>query len=256
MLRSVSEVINYTLAAEDGEIGRCKDFLFDEEYWTVRYMVADTGKWLPGKKVLISPFSLKDPEWATRYFPVGLTREQIEKAPSLDEDAPVSRLYEQKHFDYYGWPYYWAGGYAWGTGPYPYYIPAPAASPPVLDEEVRQRQENIEPEESHLRSVSEIKGYHIQAEDGEIGHVEDFIVEDDVWTIRYMVVDTRNWLPGRKVLVSPGWVESFSWADNKVSVGLTTEAIKTGPEYDPSEPINREYETRLYDFYGRPKYWE
>lgn len=254
MLRSISELFNYTLHAADGEIGRCKDFLFDDEHWTIRYMVADTGKWLPGRKVLISPISLGEPRWTTRQFPVKLTKEQIEKSPSLDEEAPVSRLYEKKHFDYYNWPYYWAGGSIWGAMPYPYVPATPLPSEEL--EKIRERAENIEPEKSHLRSVKEIKGYHIKAEDGEIGHVEDFIVEDEVWTIRYMVVDTRNWLPGRKVLVSPGWIKAISWAENEVVVSLTVEGIKNGPEYDPSQPINREYEVLLYDFYGRPKYWE
>jgi hypothetical protein len=253
MLRSVSEIMNYTLAAKDGEIGRCKDFLFDDQHWTIRYMVADTGKWLPGRKVLISPLSLEEPEWATKKFPVTLTKEQIEKSPPLDEDAPVSRLYEKKHFDYYSWPYYWAGGSIWGAMPYPY-VPI-SLLPEAELEKIKETQEKIHPEESHLRSVKEIHGYHIKAEDGEIGHVEDFIAADDVWTIRYMIVDTRNWLPGRKVLVSPGWIESISWAEKKVDVDLTVDAIKNGPEFDPSQPVNREYEVRLYDFYGRPKYW-
>ena len=110
--------------------------------------------------------------------------------------------------------------------------------------------------DTQLRSVREVNGYHIKAEDGEIGHVEDFIVEDDVRTIRYMIDDTRNWLPGWKVMVSPGWINSISWAENKVGVDLTVEAIKNGPEYDPSAPVNHEYEIRLNDFYRRPKYWE
>ena len=107
-----------------------------------------------------------------------------------------------------------------------------------------------------LRSIKELHNYVLHAEDGEIGHVDDFILEDDVWAIRYMIVDTRNWLPGRKVLVSPGWITSIDWPGSKVSVSLTVEAIKEGPEYDPAQPINREYEVRLYDFYGRPRYWE
>lgn len=254
MLRSVKYLYNYVLGAEDGEIGRCKGFLFDDEHWTIRYMVADTGKWLPGRKVLISPLSLGDPKWATREFPVKLTKDQIEKAPPLDKDAPVSRLYEQKQFDYFRWPYYWAGGSVWGPMPYPYV----QASPLPEDElqKIRQEQENIHPEGSHLRSVEEVNGYHIRAQDGEVGHVEDFIIEDDVWTIRYMVVDTRNWLPGRRVLVSPGWITSMSWIEKEVGVDLTVEAIKNAPEYDPSSPVNREYEVRLYDFLGQPKYWE
>jgi hypothetical protein len=254
MLRSVEELHNYVLEAEDGKIGRCKDFLFDDVHWTIRYMVADTGKWLPGRKVLISPLSLGDPNWAARQLPVKLTKKQIENAPPIDHDAPVSRLHEQKYFDYFRWPYYWVGGDIWGPVHIPYVPP-----PPMPKEElqkIRQEQENIHPEDSHLRSVKEINGYHIQAEDGEIGHVKDFIIEDDVWTIRYMIVDTRNWLPGRKVLVSPGWINSISWAENKVGVDLAVEAIRNGPAYDPSAPVNREYEVRLYDFYGRPKYWE
>jgi hypothetical protein len=108
----------------------------------------------------------------------------------------------------------------------------------------------------HLRSAKEVTGYRIHANDGEIGHVEDFIVDDQTWTLRYMIIDTSNWLPGsRKVLVSPTWIDSVDWLENKVDMDLTVDQIKQGPEYDPSEPINRTHEVRLYDFYGRPKYW-
>ncbi len=175
MLRNAKDLHNYVLEAEDGEIGRCKDFLFDDKHWTVRYMVADTGKWLPGRKVLIPPFSLGHPKWDTRKFPVKLTREQIENAPPIDQDEPVSRLYEKKHFDYFGWPYYWVGSSKEGPIHFPY---APEASLPEVElQKVRQEQENIDPEESHLRSVKEVNGYYIKAVDGEIGHVEDFIFE-------------------------------------------------------------------------------
>jgi hypothetical protein len=249
MLRSAKEIINYVLSAEDGEIGRCKDFLFDDEFWTIRYMVADTGKWLPGRKVLISPISLEDPKWLDRRFPVKLTKEQIENSPPLDEDAPVSRRYEIKYFNHYYWPYYWTGGGMWGAAPYP---PAPAPVP----REGQFAESDEDPEETHLRSVKEVTGYHIRAKDGEVGHVEDFVAEDETWAIRYMVVDTRNWLPGRKVLVAPQWIESVDWVDNLVEVDLTTKAVKESPEYDPSKPVNREYEIQLYDFYGRPAYWK
>ena len=249
MLRSVKELNNYVLEAEDGQIGRCKDFLFDDELWTIRYMVADTGMWLPGRKILISPISLGEPDWSSRLFQVKLTKKQIEKAPDLNEDAPVSREYEMRWFSYYGWSYYWFGGGLWG----------PAAGPTGLyikGEKEKITDEDTEPAKSHLRSAKEVMGYHIQATDDEIGHVEDFILSDETWTIRYMVVDTRNWLPGRKVLVTPEWIESVDWGDNKVSVDLTREQVKNSPEYDPSAPVNREYEGRLYDFYGRPKYWD
>ncbi len=248
MLRSIKEITGYVLQAEDGAIGRCKDFLFDDELWTIRYMVADTGKWLPGKKVLISPVSLGEPDWVSNRFPVRLTKKQIEEAPSIDEYAPVSRQYEIKYHAYYGWHSYWDGVEVWGIDAYP---------GPLYAEKKKEVVE-IKPEsgDPHLRSASEVKGYHIKARDEEIGHVEDFIVDDQTWTIRYMIIDTSNWWPGsRKVLVPPTWIDSVAWAESKVRVDLTVEQIRLGPEYDPSAPVNREYETRLYDFYGRPKYW-
>ncbi len=248
MLRSVNEIVNYSLSATDGEIGRCKDFLFDDDFWTIRYMVADTGKWLPGRKVLISPISLGEPDWLNRHFRVDLNKEQIESAPALDEHAPVSRQYERRYFSYYYWPYYWTGAEIWGAAPFP-------PSVPVTHPETLEMTEE-EPEKSHLRSVKEVKGYHIQATDGEVGHVEDYIVDDETWAIRYLVVDTRNWLPGRKVLVSPQWIQEVEWLENKVHVNLSTQEVKESPEYDPSDPVNREYEIRLYDFYGRPAYWK
>jgi hypothetical protein len=249
MLRSVKEIINYVIQAKDGEIGRCKDFLFDDDYWTIRYMVAETGKWLPGRKVLISPISLGDPEGLDHRFTVNLTKEQIKSSPPIDEHAPVSRQYEKKYFDHYYWPYYWAGPGVWGAPPYP--IPMPVRQPEAVEET-----EDGDRDENHLRSVKEVTGYHIQAVDGHIGHVEDYIVDEETWTIRYMVVDTRNWLPGRKVLVTPYWIKSVDWAGNTVEVDLTTEAVKESPHYNPSEPVNREYEIQLYDYYGRPTYWK
>jgi hypothetical protein len=249
MLRSTKELKGYVLDATDGEIGRCKDFLFDDEHWTVRWMVADTGKWIPDRQVLISPLSLGDPNWGSGRFPVSLTREQIENAPALSEDEPVSRQHEATMFQYYGYPYYWVGNALWG----------PEATPAKLQARVEEATmaPHTEPRgDPHLRSVREVAGYHIAATDGEIGHVEDFILDDETWTLRYMVVDTRNWLPGRKVLVSPPWVEELDWAEGKAVVAMSQEQVRNSPEYDPRAPVNREYEGRLFDFYGRPVYWE
>lgn len=247
MLRNVSEILNYILLAEDGEIGRCKDFLYDDEKWIIRYMVADTRRWLPGRKVLISPISLGEPDWSTRRFQVKLTRHQIKDSPSLDEDAPVSRQYEMIFNSYYRTSPYWAGASAWGTQPTPSQLRA---------EQDKLTNEFEETEENHLRSIKEVTGYHIQAEDGKIGHVEDFVADDKIWALRYVVVNTRNWLPGRIVLVSPQWVTASDWAQKKLSVDLTTESVKNSPEYDHLAPINRDYECDLHDHYCRRGYWE
>ncbi len=256
MLRSLRELKNHVISAVDGDIGHCRDFLFDDEFWTVRYMVADTGKWLPRRKVLISPISLDIPEWTTHRFPVKLTKEEVKKSPDLDSDAPVSRKYEMRHADVYRWPYYWVGGYVWGMEATPDILYARAKYLDPKKEKDPLWEADLDLDKVHMRSVNEVTGYKISAEDGDFGHVHDFIVEDDVWTIRYLVISTRNWLPGKKVLISPEWISRIDWIYADVEVSLSMDTIKNAPEFNPSEPINREYEKRLHDFYGRPRYWE
>ena len=252
MLRSIDEMEGYGLQATDGEIGRCKDFLFDDETWVVRWMVADTGTWLPGRKVLISPVSLGEPHWTSRRFDVLLSKHDVESAPGLEAHQPVSRQYEAELFRYRGYTPYWGGAGLWGL----------AAIPTGLREggaeawhEERVLTEERPKDDAHLRSVDEVTGYGIRATDGDIGHIEDLIVDDESWVIRYLVIDTRNWLPGRKVLVLPSHVRSISVGASRVELDLTRQQVKDSPEFDATAPINRAYETRLYDFYGRPAYW-
>lgn len=247
MLRSIKEIFGYRLDARDGDIGSCKDFLFDDRSWTVRYMVADTVRWLPGRKVLLAPNALDEPDWPSKTIPVNLTKEQIENAPELDEHAPVSRQYEMQYHIYYGWPQYWTGMSVTNPGESPAPLYEEAAKGKGLSEE--------ELDDPNLRSAKKVMGYDIEATDGGIGHVEDFIMEDETWIIRYMVIDTKNWLPGRKVLVPPEWTARVDWSENRVYVDLTREEVKGSPEFDPLEPVNREYEERLYNYYGQPVYW-
>jgi len=249
MLRSTNELIGYVLEAKDGKIGKCKDFLFDEEQWTLRYMVADTGRWLPKKKVLISPVFLGEAVWRSKLFHVDMAKEQVAESPPLDSDAPVSRKYEKYWHKHYGISPYWLGDGVWGT----------RAFPETLSLAMRGVADFDKPGEkpdTYLRSCREVGDYHIQAKDGEIGHVDDFIMDDKSWTLYYLAVDTRNILPGKKVLISPWWVESIDWRKKTITLDLTREQVKSSPEYDPDKPVNREYEIRLYDYYGRPKYWE
>jgi len=246
MLRSLKEILGYQILALNGDIGKVHDFFFDDGFWAIRYIVVDTGAWLPGRKVLLVPSALDKPEWEARALPVRLTKEQVKNSPEMDVDKPVYRQIEIALHEHFKWR--------------PYWIPSPpGAVPPIpLESEVEQEEGKlqVDSDDPHLRSVKEVMGYHIQAGDGEIGHVEEFIADDMTWFIRYMVVDTRNWLPGRKVLIHPGWIEQVGWGDSKVHVDLSREIIKNSPEYDPTAPVNRKYEERLYDFYGRPKYWK
>lgn len=275
MLRKAHDLIGYSLLAEDGEIGSVSDFYFDDFRWQVRYMIADTGPWLFGREVLIAPVALGQPIWNAKQLPVNLTKQQIEDSPSVEADRPVSRQEEARIREYFQWPAYWAApgmtgavGYAGGVGAG--VAPAVAApvradaadatvDPDVDAEEVAEGDLDSETSQSHtdstLRSVKEVTGYHIQASDGEIGHVEDFFLDEESWTIRYMLVNTRNWLPGRKVLVAPSWIQRVSWQESKVHVRMTQEEIKKSPEYDPETLIEREYESRVYEYYGIPGYW-
>jgi sporulation protein YlmC with PRC-barrel domain len=245
MQKTVSELTAYSIGAKDGDIGSVDDVLFDDKLWTVRYVVADTAKWLPGRRVVLSPIALGRVETDEKRLSVSLTKKQVENSPDVDS-RNFSREHETSYYDYYGWPYYWVGGDVWGAGTFP----SDLATQQRLEMAAREQEAGG----SHLRSAKEVTGYYIEATDGDIGHVEDFVVDDDTWEIRYMVVDTKNWWPGKKVLVAPEWIERVSWADSRVYVDLSREAIKSGPEFD-ADLLNRDYEERLYKHYDRPGYW-
>lgn len=254
MLRSVDDLLGYTVRATDGDVGSVEDFFFDDRNWTVRYFVVDTGGWLPGRRVLLSTIPFGRPEWEKRVFPVLQTRWQIEHSPDIDTHKPVSRQMEEELHTYYGWSPYWRTGAGLAVG-----IGAPAVAEAVSEEEEPEGRETAGvggPEaEAHLRSVREVTGYYVQATDGGVGQVADFIVDDETWVMRYLVVDTRELLPGKRVLLAPAWVERIDWAERRVYVEMRAEIIKNSPEFDPSQAVNRESEVRLYDYYGRPKYW-
>lgn len=196
MLRQSKALKGLKLSARDGEIGKVKEFYFDDENWTVRYMVADTGGWLTGRQVLISPHALGTPQLDAGIIPVNLAKKEIEESPSIGTDSPVSRQFERTYFAYYNLSPYWGGPHLWGPSYYPY--PADARTIQQASESPNDREGD-----SHLRSTAEVSTYRIQARDGEIGHVEDSLIDDETWSIRYLVADTRNWWPGKKVLVSP-----------------------------------------------------
>jgi hypothetical protein len=243
MLRSINEIIGYGLKATDGDIGKVIDFYFDDLKWTMRYLVADTGKWLPGRKVLVSPRAIGEYDWLNgRKLPVLLAKKQIENSPRIESDAPVSHQKRKTMAELFSWTIYWRD-----------HIIAN-----VPDEAIASAAEYVSGPEGdpHLRSVGEVSGYHIQATDDAVGHVENFIAETDDWRIRYMVVDTRNWLPGKKVLVAPDWIGPVNWKERNIVVDMPSQQIKDSPEFDPTTPVNRDYENRLYDYYGRPVYWE
>jgi hypothetical protein len=204
-----------------------------------------------GRKVLISPYSIVRTDWQAKQIEVVLTKKQVEASPNIDTHRPVSRQQEAQYLSAYGYPYYWEGPYLWGSAYYPTGLAVPRTAEAIAEAD-RVRKASSD---SHLRSTAAVTGYHLEAKDGEIGHVTGFVLDDQAWALRYLEVATQNWWPGKKVLVSPAWVERVSWPQSKVYVALTRNAIKTGPQYDESTPIDREYENKLYFHYGRPPYW-
>jgi hypothetical protein len=240
--------VGYTVDATDGEIGKVHDFLFDDERWTVRYLVVQAGGFFDDRRVLISPVSFRDVLWFDRRFRLDLTRDKVKHSPGVDTDQPVSRRRERDYYGYYGYPCYWGTTGVWGAGYYPGSLRT--ASPvEAVPEAVLRDSGN-----AHLRSAAAVEGYGIQGSDDGIGFVKDLIVDDETWQVRYLVVDTSHWWWGQKVLVAPNWATRISWADRKISVNLSREAIKSSPPWDGST-VHREYEVRLHDYHQQAGYW-
>lgn len=246
MLIKVKNLIGYNLKGLDGEIGNVKEFYFDDHHWTIRYLVAETGNWLTERVVLISPYSLVSVSEESKNISINLTKKQIEDSPPLDSDKPVSKQFEQEYYSYYGWPTYWIGSYAWGLNPY-------IVRDPYKLKDFIPKEHNWD---LNLRSTNNVTSYHIKAIDGEIGHVDDFIIDDETWTIHYLVINTHNWLPGKIVLISPQWIKHISWNESTVYINQSREVVKYSPECPNNYTLNRDYEDRLHKHYNYKGYWE
>lgn len=242
--RSLNEIIGYRIHASDAELGELGDLLFDDQAWRVRYGVVHIEEDDGERSVLIAAAEFRSPVWEEQRVQVELNREQVLHAPPVGADQPLSRQDEERLHAHYGWTPYWLRGDTPATHPEP--IAREIAEAHSTDPE---RDSALDP---HLRSVQEVVGYRMEALDGDIGHVEDLIVEDETWQIRYLVGDTRNWLPGRKVLLPLARVEAIRLDDEHVALDLAREEVRSSPEWDPAQPINHEYENALYDYYGRP----
>jgi len=221
------------------------EFYFDDITWTIRYLVVKTGNWLSEKKVLIPHAALGITDWSSRIFHVNLTIEQVRNSPDIETEKTVTRQHEIELFNHYALPFYWGEGfYAGPIGMVPF--------APIIEKEILKvsndsaAQHHSDP---HLRSTENIIGYYIHANDGEIGHVEDYIVDDKKWNISFIVVGTHNWLPGRKVLIKPGQISRIDCDESRLYVNLSLESIKNSPVFDPSKPIEKHYEIELYNHY-------
>lgn len=249
MLTPISNLIGCTIRASDGPIGEISDVLFDDTTWTVRWVVVDTGTWLPGRMVLLPPSVLGHPVDGARSFPVRLTRAAVMASPDIDTHRPVSRQFETSLYDHYGWSPYWGSGYYMGgygiLGLYP---------PMGQDPEVQRRldmqdRDAAAQNEPHLRSANAVTGYHLHATDGDIGHLSDILMEESDWTIHFLVADTSNWWMGKRVLLSPRSAQVINWTEQMISLDVSRDKIKASPDYDPAQIIDRAFEDRMAAHY-------
>jgi hypothetical protein len=262
MLRPFELLRRCTVTGVDGDVGQVEDAYFDDASWTVRHLVVDTGRWLPGRRVLVSPRVVSSVDGLGEQIRTHLRRQQIQDAPGVDAARPMGRQKEAELARYYGHADYWAGPYRWGLSPYPF----ATLSPPPRPSEMAARDAQARTGDPTLRSVREVEGYGIAATDGELGHVEDVLVDDASWAIRYFVVDPRSWWPGPHVMLPTEWLTDISWSDRVVRVDVTREAVRGAPHYLPPDEappldvaqrgISREYERRVYGHYGRSGYWD
>ncbi len=254
MMQLISPLKGFAVEAKDGGIGTVADFLFDDTTWKVRWLVIDCGTWLTGRKVLIHPSAISRADLEQQRFLVSLTKAQVEKSPELADDLPVSQQMENRLYTYYGWDPLWSGPYL-GENPgamaWPYMAP-PYFGLGLSTGEGHGKGASLQGADPHLRSVDEVTGYRIHAVDGEIGHVENFMIDDADWSIHYFIVDTRNWWFGKRVLISPLAVKSIDWFDRRVELKVSHEQVKSSPPWDPLEAFNRDYAKRLHSHYGWP----
>ena len=235
MLHSVNDLLGYEIAATDGNIGHVRGFYFDPESWKIHYLVVDTREWLPGRKVLISLVALGELDVKHKSLPISLSKDQIRDSPPIDEDAPITSLHDLNA--YYGWQFSLGGD-----------MPSSGVE---LTEAAFVAGGDIE-----LRSTHEVIGFYVKAQDGDIGQVEDFIIDNEDWIVRYMVIDIRDLWPSKKVLIPPDWTDEVDWHDKKVYVAASLDAIRNSPEYDLSSLAEREYEQKLHEYFSKPFYRE
>jgi sporulation protein YlmC with PRC-barrel domain len=234
MLQSIKQLYGNKLGAPDGEIGDVKDFYFDDKSWAVRYVVVDTGSWLSGRQVLISPRAFGDFHQAGKILSVNLSRKQIEESPAIESHKPVSRQYEEEYHRYYGWPFYWEGDGLWGRSEFPILSAAPETMP---DQETAAANRKHEHADAHLRSAQAVNGYSIKASDGVIGHVCDFMIDPTNWAICQLVIKTGHRFTGKEVQIPVGKVDRISYEESTVSLNLFRQAVEQRSSHDMTPVI-------------------
>jgi len=240
MLRSILSLRNFTMSATDGEIGKVKDFYFDDHTWTLRYLVVETGSWLVGRKVLISTTALHAPDWDSHTFPVNLTKEQIKHSPDIDTEKPVTRQHEMELTNHYSWP--WQGG---GIGFMTTGMVGGVIAPDVpLDDRIAdetRHHESANRSEKHLRSFKQLSGFELRSTDENLGEVHDFLLNDTDWTLPYLIIEAGNWYSGKKIVAPTRFIDNVEWESSSIYFMQSSKWLKGLPEFDYSHMDEEDY---------------
>jgi uncharacterized protein YrrD len=227
MLHSLRSMIGKKILATDAVLGKVIDIYFDDLTWTARYAVVETGTWLSCRQVLISLISLGLQDWDSLVLIVNLTCEQVRNSPDIDTKRPVFRQNEILLHEYYQWSNYWDNGYQGTFG---------LTSFPLFDDFIlpdsAYRERNDDP---HLRSICQVTGYTVHANDGIIGEVDGLMVENDKWNIKFIIVTTGSWLTSKKVLVFSSIISNVNWSKASIYVDCSKETIKETTRYISSD---------------------
>ncbi len=265
MLNAASSLKGFDIKAKDGSLGTVSDFLFDDSTWKVRWMVVDTGRWLTGRKVLVHPSAVMSAGYGARELNVALTKAQVQDSPNILKDRPVSQRIQNDLYGYYGWDPVWAGG-AYGGGMFGGSMDAGRMGAIVSPlsarvsfgtggvREAERGEPSLDEGDPHLRSITEVTGYHVHATDGNIGHVQDFLVESESWGVRYLVIGTSNWWIGQHVLISPYAVREVDWSDHHIKLDVARDKVKSSPSWNPADTMNGDFEKRLQSHHNWPGY--
>lgn len=255
MLHMLKNLEGLRINTTEGNTGKTEDFYFDDKEWVIRYLVIDVGTLLNSKKVLLSPMSIKDVNTESKTITVSISTEKMKNSPDIDTQKPVSRQYEADYLGYFGYPSYWGSKGLWGSYSSPYLIAAEVAD--IADgQDTPDMYANIEAmryrdQDLHIRSCDKVKGYHIKATDGDLGHLDGMLVDTYTWAIKYLIINTSNWWLGHCVLIAPKQIKEVTWLGSMIYVDMTQKQVKEAPLFDPDIPFSHEQENELHLKRGR-----
>lgn len=227
-----SDLIKFEVHGRDDVLGTLADLFFDDGDWRVRYAVVETGGWFRRRRTLIATDALEQPYEDHPRIDCALTREQFERSPDVSERPPISRDEESRYREFFGWPRYWGGFTSAST------FGLTPEKTAMAEFQAKKEAEMLGARSSDLRSMEEVRGYDLASRDGPVGQVDDFIVDDESWLVRYLVVTTGNLFSGKRVPIEPSEIDRVQWIERNVVVNLTQDEVRHMPEYNPKQPLD------------------